>query len=102
MEMKSKKPNAIGEWIDSFLWRMCGAMSQDVRIIVIVSATLLFAGASIYFTVSSIYNFGKEEGQNMQIQHMEQLKPEPRLKDIPISDVELNNEFDYDNERESE
>ena len=93
--MKNKKINKIGEWIEQSLRRMCGAMSPDVRVIVIVSMLLLFAGASIYFTVSGIYNMGKKKGEEVLIQHIEQLKPEQRLKEVPIDNVKQTNDFDY-------
>ena len=101
--MKSKKVRAVGEWVEHSLRRMCGAMSQDVRVAVIVVATLLLAGLSIYFTVSGIYNFGKKEGLRIQIRHIELPDVERRLPGIPTdNDVELQNEPDYDHEGESE
>ena len=32
-----------------------------------------FGGLSIYITVSSIYNIGKQDGERLQIEHIKQL-----------------------------
>ena len=100
--MKNIKINKIGEWIEQSLRRMCGAMPPDVRVIVIVSALLFFAGLSIYFTVSGIYNFGKDKGEQRQMRHIERLKIELRQKQSELDSVKQINDFDYEPERTSE
>ena len=47
-----------------------------MRVAVIVTLTLAFAGLSVYMTVSSIYRIGRQDGQRPEIQRMERLRME--------------------------
>ena len=69
--MAKKRIKAFGEWVEDHLRRACGALSPDKRIIVILTLLLFFSVLSLYFTVSSIYRFGKGAGERMQIRHIE-------------------------------
>ena len=53
---------------------------------------LFFSGLSIYMTVSSIYNFGKEKGRRLEIGRIESLKLRPDVKKDSINYL---NEFEY-------
>lgn len=53
---------------------LLGRLTPDRRVIFIVTMLILFSGLSIYMTVSSIYNFGKDRGEHMQIEQIEALK----------------------------
>ena len=64
----------IGEHIEDFLLGICGSITPDKRVIVILTMLVVFGGLSIYMTVSSIYNFGKDKGERMQIEQIEVLK----------------------------
>ena len=64
----------IGEHIEYFLRGICGRITPDKRVIVILTMLVVFGGLSIYMTVSSIYNFGKDKGERMQIEQIEALK----------------------------
>ena len=64
----------IGEHIEDFLRGICGSITPDKRVIVILTMLVVFGGLSIYMTVSSIYNFGKDKGERMQIEQIEALK----------------------------
>lgn len=64
----------IGEHIEDFLRGICGRITPDKRVIVILTMLVVFGGLSIYMTVSSIYNFGKDKGEQMQIEQIEALK----------------------------
>jgi hypothetical protein len=64
----------IGEHIEDFLRGICGRITPDKRVIVILTMLVVFGGLSIYMTVSSIYNFGKDKGERLQIEQMETLK----------------------------
>ena len=87
--MAKKRIKAFGEWVEDHLRRACGALSPDKRIIVILTLLLFFSVLSLYFTVSSIYRFGKGAGERMQIrQEADSVK---HLKD-----------FNYDDERKTE
>ena len=61
------------DWVDERLRRMCGRITPGKRLAVILVMFLLFGGLSIYITVSSIYNIGKRDGQQLQIEHIKQL-----------------------------
>ena len=63
------------------------ALSPDKRIIVILTLLLFFSVLSLYFTVSSIYRFGKGAGERMQIRHIERLELELRQRQEADRDV---------------
>ena len=64
----------INEWMEDRLRRLVSPLSPDARVVVILTMLLVFSGLSIYMTVSSIYNFGKDKGQDLQIEQIETLK----------------------------
>ena len=66
--------NRINEWLEDRLRSLVRPLSPDARVIVIVTTLVVFSGLSIYMTVSSIYNFGKDKGEKMQIEQIETLK----------------------------
>lgn len=49
-------------------------MTPEIRLAVILLMLLFFGGLSIYFTVSSIYRIGKEDGETIRIEHIRQLQ----------------------------
>lgn len=53
---------------------LLGRLTPDRRVIFIVTILILFCCLSIYMTISSIYNFGKDRGEHMQIEQIETLK----------------------------
>lgn len=90
--MAKKLFRNLGETVEDFLRRICGRITPDKRVIVIVSMMLLFSGLSIYMTVSGIYNFGKDEGRRLEIQRIESLKLHP---DIQRDSINYLNELEY-------
>lgn len=100
--MKNKKINMVGEWITAILRRMCGRITPDKRVAVIVTMFLLFAGLSLYFTVSSIYRFGRGDGEKLQIQHIERLKLELRQIEAEMDSIRNSSILNYEYERETE
>lgn len=88
----------IGYGISDFLRRICGSLSEDARIVVIISMLFLFTAGNLYFTISTIYNWGREKGRKEmpEIQHIDGVEiksPSTRtdtmnLIDSPI-DIEL-------------
>lgn len=64
----------INDWMEDRLRRLVSPLSPDARVVVILTMLLVFSGLSIYMTVSSIYNFGKDKGQELQIEQIETLK----------------------------
>ncbi|MCD7900278.1 MAG: TraL conjugative transposon family protein [Bacteroides sp.] len=87
----------VGENIEDFLRRLCGEITPDKRVIVIVTMFILFGGLSIYMTISSIYNFGKDKGRRLEIERIESLKLQPEIQRDSINYL---NEFDYGREDE--
>jgi hypothetical protein len=78
MVKKQKRIIVAGEWLEYRLRQLCGEITPDKRLVVTLSLFFLFAGLSLYITVSSIYRFGKGEGERLNIRHIEQ--PELDLK----------------------
>lgn len=99
--MIRKRINAASDWFEDYLRRICGSMSPDKRLIVILTMFLLFAGLSLYFTISSIYRFGKGAGEQMQIEHIERLKLELQQKQNELDSVKQINDFSYEYKRET-
>lgn len=64
----------INEWLEDGLRGILGRLTPDRRIILVISMFLVFGGLSIYMTFSSIYNFGKNKAEKMQIEQIESLK----------------------------
>ncbi|RHE02809.1 TraL conjugative transposon family protein [Bacteroides ovatus] len=59
---------------DAKLRHLCGRMTPEIRLAVILLMFLFFGGFSIYFTISSIYRIGKEDGETIRIEHIRQLQ----------------------------
>ena len=85
----------IRDWIEDNLRRLCGEITPDKRVIVIVTMLLLFSGLSIYMTVSSIYNFGKDKGRKLEIERIETLQLETEQQKQDSINNQLN-EFEYE------
>ena len=64
----------VQDWADEKLRRLCGRMTPEIRLAVILFMFLFFGGLSIYFTVSSICRIGKEDGETIRIEHIRQLQ----------------------------
>lgn len=72
----------VNEWLEDRLRSIVRPLSPDARVIVIVTMLIVFSGLSIYMTVSSIYNLGKDKGQELQIEQIETPKLQPeQLRD---------------------
>ncbi|MDT3367550.1 MAG: TraL conjugative transposon family protein [Bacteroidota bacterium] len=81
----------VNEWLENKLRSLVRPLSPDARVIVIVTMLILFSGLSIYMTVSSIYNLGKDKGRELQIEQIETLKLQQR-----DSINNLNNHYQYE------
>lgn len=86
----------VNEWLEGILRGLLGRMTPDRRVILIVTMLIVFSGLSIYMTVSSIYNLGKDKGEKMQIEQIESLKLQQQQRDS------INNLNHYEYERSSE
>lgn len=83
----------VNEWLEDRLRSLVKPLSPDARVIVIVTMLILFSGLSIYMTVSSIYNLGKDKGRELQIEQIETLKLQQQQRD---SINNLNNHYQYE------
>lgn len=68
--MKTNPITNAQDWVDDTLRRLCGRITPEKRLVVILVMFVFFGGMSIYITVSSIYNIGKRDGQQLQIEHL--------------------------------
>lgn len=99
--MGRKIIRACDEWIEGSLRRLCGRITPDGRVVVILAMFLSFTALSLYITISSIYRFGKGEGAKMQIEHIEKLELELRQKQSELDSINNKTNF-YEYDRESE
>ncbi len=93
MEKVKKIIENVRERMELALRRLCGRITPDKRVAVILTMLVLFGGGSIYMTVSSIYNFGKERGRRLEIERIETLRlpPEPARDSMNIENL-----YDYE------
>jgi hypothetical protein len=66
----------LNEWLEDGLRGLLGRLTPDRRVILVLAMLFVFGGLSIYMTVSSIYNFGKKSGVQMEIERIETLRLE--------------------------
>lgn len=81
-EKISGKLKELGYAIEDKLKSLCGEITPDKRLTVILIMLLLFTVGSLYFSISSIYNWGKESERRKQIQieHIRSLELEKQRK----------------------
>ena len=92
--MIRKKITDLRDRIEDGLRSLLGQISPDGRIVVILVMLFLFSAASIYITVSSIYNIGKKSSrEQMQIEHIKRLELEQQQKADSINQL---NRFEYE------
>lgn len=91
--MLRKIISRISEWLEDRLRSLIRPLSPDGRVILIVAMLILFSGLSIYMTVSSIYNLGKDKGEKMQIEQIETLRLQQQQRD---SINNLNDNYQYE------
>ncbi|GAB6122480.1 TraL conjugative transposon family protein [Dysgonomonas termitidis] len=89
--MVKKLFSKINEWLEDILRGLLGRMTPDRRVILIVTMLIVFSGLSVYMTVSSIYNFGRDRGEKMRIEQIETLKL--RMEQQRDSINRLNNNY---------
>lgn len=68
----------LGYWLEDKLKDLCGEITPDKRLTVILIMLLLFTILNLYFTFTSISNWGKEQERKdqLKIEHMKQLELE--------------------------
>jgi len=86
----------IGYWLEDKLKDFCGELTPDKRITVILIMLLILTIGNIYFTFSTIYNWGKEseKKKQLEIEHIDGLSPEQRKdKNYDFIDSPIDREF---------
>mgnify|MGYP000769561587 FL=1 len=68
----------VQDWVDDHLRRLCGRITPEKRLIVLLTMFLFFGIASVYIFVSAIYTIGKNEGRQIEIEHMQMLELQKR------------------------
>ena len=64
----------IQDWADVKLRRLCGRITPDQRVVVILVMFVVFGGLSVYMTVAAIYNIGKSDGRELGIEHIDRIR----------------------------
>lgn len=72
--MIGKYVRKVQDWVDDNLRRLCGRITPEKRLAVILTMFVVFGFGSIYIFVSAIYNIGKNEGQRIEIEHIQMLE----------------------------
>lgn len=75
------KIKAVTDWLEDSLRSLCGSMSAERRLVVLLALFILFAALSLYVTASAFYNLGKDAGERIQIRHIEGLMQEREGQD---------------------
>lgn len=66
------------DWVDDRLRSMCGRITPEKRLFVILTMFVVFGVMSIYIFASAIYHIGKNEGRQIEIEHIKTLELQKR------------------------
>lgn len=83
----------VNKWLEDGLRSFLAQLTPDQRIILTGTTLLIFGGLSIYMTFSSIYRFGKDKGEQMQIDHIQRLQFELKQKQLEMDSLKQLNRF---------
>lgn len=72
--MIRKKLDDFEDWLECQLRRLCAPLSPNVRFIITLVMLIGFSGLSIYMSIYSIYNLGKDRGKRLQIEQIKTLQ----------------------------
>lgn len=64
----------VQDWADEKFRRLCGRITPDMRVVIVLVMMLAFGGLSVYMTVSAIYRIGRSDGREMGIEHTRRLQ----------------------------
>ncbi|MFV0588003.1 TraL conjugative transposon family protein [Bacteroides reticulotermitis] len=84
----------LGYWIEDKLKGLCGEITPDKRLTVIIIMLLLFTILNLYFTFISIADWGREQErkEQLKIEHIKQLeleKTKPKTFDFEMLDSDI-------------
>lgn len=78
----------VQDWVEDNLRRLCGRITPEKRLTVLLIMFGVFGFTSIYIFASALYNIGKNEGQQIQIEHIKMLELQKRDS---INQLKFNN-----------
>lgn len=64
----------VQEWADEKLRRLCGCITPDMRVVIILVMFVVFGGLSVYMTITAIYNIGRSDGRQLGIEHIDPIR----------------------------
>lgn len=64
----------VQDWADEKLRRLCGCITPDQRVVIILVMFVVFGGLSVYMTITAIYNIGKSDGRQLGIEHIDPIR----------------------------
>ncbi len=82
----------ITYWLEDKLKELCGEITPDKRLVVILIMLLFFTIGNLYFTFSAFYNWGKESERKEQvkIKNIKQLELDSgRIKELIDSNLSI-------------
>lgn len=84
----------IGYWIEDRLKYLCGEITPDKRLTVILIMLLLFTLLNLYFTFTTISDWGREQErkEQLKIEHIRQLdleKTKPKDVEFDFLDSDI-------------
>lgn len=68
----------VQDWVDDRLRRLCGRITPEKRLFVTLTMFVIFGFMSIYIFASAIYHIGKNEGRQIEIEHIKTLELQKR------------------------
>lgn len=78
----------VQDWVDEKLRHLCGRITPEKRLAVLLIMFGVFGFLSVYIFASAIYNIGKNEGRKIEIQHIQMLELQKRDS---INQLKFNN-----------
>lgn len=83
----------LGYWFEDKLKELCGEITPEKRLTVILIMLLLFTILNLYFTFTAISDWGREQErkEQLKIEHIKELELQKRkqLEDFRDSEIEL-------------
>lgn len=90
--MRGKWIKNLPIWVDDKLKELCEQIAPKKRVMVLLIMFCLFASSSIYIFTTAIYSIGKEQGRQIEIDHIKLLN----LQRIDSLKHFNNNHYDRD------
>lgn len=78
----------VQDWVEEKLRHLCGRITPEKRLAVLLIMFGVFGCMSIYIFASALYNIGKNEGQQIEIEHIKMLELQKRDS---INQLKFNN-----------